>query len=330
MRALVNHIPKYKKVRRRWNAPWTPSELKLLGQRTDSVLARRLGRTIKEVAAMRESRHIQAARPNRRWTEEENRLLGTMPDIEVARRLKRGITGVEQQRLKLGISFRLSGTELVRLMGHQGRKISIYRQRAKRLRAPNSYQKWEDALLGKMTDPEAARKTGRSINSINKRRNWLGIPAVYVYPEAIRPWTVEEIKLFGTMTDLKLARQLGRKKHQVVVKRLALKIPPFHHRRPSRSWKVSEIKLLGRFIDSEVARKIGCPQYTVRIKRIKLGIPACRPGPKYRKWTQAEDKLLGTMPDPKAGRQLKRSRGAVLARRKRQKIPAWLTRHAII
>lgn len=42
--------------------------------------------------------------------QEENRLLETMPDVELARRLKRGITGIEQRRLKLGISFRLSGS----------------------------------------------------------------------------------------------------------------------------------------------------------------------------------------------------------------------------
>jgi hypothetical protein len=329
MRPSGNHILKYKRVKRRWNAPWTPSELQLLGQRTDAGLAQRLGRSIKEVAAMRESRHIKAATPNRRWTEEENRMLGTMPDVELARRLKRGITGVEQQRLKLGISFHLSGAELVRLLGHQGQKVNAYRQQAKRLHAANSYQKWEDAFLGKMTDGEAARKTGRTISSIHSRRTRLGIPAVYVHPEAIRPWTAEEIKLLGTMTDSKLARQLGRKKHQVLAKRLALKIPPFQHRCPSRLWKASEIKLLGRFIDSAVARKIGCPQYTARKKRLKLGIPACRPGPKYRKWTQAEDRLLGTMPDPKAGRQLKRSRGGVLARRKRQQIPAWSARQTI-
>jgi hypothetical protein len=296
--------------------------LKLIGQRTDAVLARRLGRTLKEVVAMRESQHVQPARPNRRWTEAENRMLGTMPDVELGRRLKRGITGVMHQRLKLGISFRLSGTELTRLLGHQGRQVITYRQRARRLYASNRFQEWEDAFLGKMTDREAARKTGRSYASIRTRRLWLRIPMVYAHP-AVRPWVAKEIKLLGTMTDKKLARELGREKHQVIAKRLSLKIPPFHHRRPARSWKASEIKLLGRFIDSEVARKIGCPQYTVCVKRIKLGIPARRPLPNYRKWTPAEDKLLGTMSDSKLSRRMNRSRFAVAARRKRQKIPVW-------
>jgi hypothetical protein len=198
------------------------------------LLARRLGRTIKEVVAMRESQHVQPARPSRRWTEAENRMLGTMPDAELGRRLKRGITGVQQQRLKLGISFSLSDTELTRLLGQQGRKVNAFRQRARRLYAANRYQEWEDAFLGKVTDREAARKTGRSIYSIRIRRTWLGIPVVHAHP-AIRPWVAKEIKLLGTMTDLKLARQLGRKKHQVMAKRLSLKIPSFHHRRPSRS-----------------------------------------------------------------------------------------------
>jgi hypothetical protein len=81
---------------------------------------------------------------------------------------------------------------------------------------------------------------------------------------------------------------------------------------------------LGRFTDAEVARKIGCPQYTVCKKRVKLGIPARRPFlSRYRKWTSAEDKLLGTMFDSEVSRRVNRSRPAILARRKRQKIPAW-------
>jgi hypothetical protein len=43
--------------------PWTLAELKQLGHRPDSVLARRLGRPIKEVVAMRESRRMRLVTP---------------------------------------------------------------------------------------------------------------------------------------------------------------------------------------------------------------------------------------------------------------------------
>jgi hypothetical protein len=262
-------------------------------------------------------------RPLRRWTKEENLLLGTMPDVELARRLQRGITGIKQQRLKLGISFYLSAPELVRLLGHQGQKVNGYRQRAKRLRAANSYQKWEDAMLGKMPDREAARKTGRTIKGIQSRRVLLGIPAVRVQPQPMRPWTADEIKLFGTMSDLQLARQLGREKHQVLKQRLALKIPSCHRRQPRRSWKPAEIRLLGRYTDLAVAQRLGCPQNIVRIKRVKLGLPARHPQPRYQRWTPAEDKLLGTGSDPKIARQLNRTRQSVIHRRLRLNISPW-------
>jgi len=73
-----------KRTRRRWGAPWKLAELKRLGRAPDSVLARRMGRTIKEVVAMRESRRLGLVTGPRRWTAREIRLLGSMPDREVA------------------------------------------------------------------------------------------------------------------------------------------------------------------------------------------------------------------------------------------------------
>lgn len=81
---------KIKQKRSRWfrrDAPWTIAELKQLGKAPDSALARRFGRTIQAVVAMRESRRIALPTPPRRWTAREIRLLGTMPDAEVARLL---------------------------------------------------------------------------------------------------------------------------------------------------------------------------------------------------------------------------------------------------
>jgi hypothetical protein len=53
--------------------------LKQLGRMPDSVLARRTGRTIQEVVAMRKPRGIGLVTGPRRWTARELRLLGTLP-----------------------------------------------------------------------------------------------------------------------------------------------------------------------------------------------------------------------------------------------------------
>ena len=74
---------------------------------------------------MRTGKKSRRGVPLRRWTAGENRLLGTLPDAELARRLKRGVSGVEQQRLKLGISFRLSEAELVRLLIAAGADVQV-------------------------------------------------------------------------------------------------------------------------------------------------------------------------------------------------------------
>src|ERR1700690_1423272 len=102
MRPLGN--PQHKRIRRRRNAvSWTLGELRLLGRKPDSVLARRFGRTIKEVVAERERRRIRLATRPRRWTASEIKLLGIMPDREVSRRLRRSNTAVTNQRQALKI-----------------------------------------------------------------------------------------------------------------------------------------------------------------------------------------------------------------------------------
>lgn len=212
-----------------------------------------------------------------------------------------------------------SERERKQLFGHRARGVAG--RQGQRAHAPRFWQKWQDALLGRMPDAEAARKTGRSAIAVRKRRLILGIPCLRALPQNSRRWTEEEIQLLGTMTDSELARRLGCKKQMVLGKRWRLKIPVFPARKPSRAWKAAELKLLGRFKDSEVGRQLDCPQYTVRFKRLKLGIRAWRPIPSQRPWTPAELKLLGTLPDEGLARRLKRTPTAVLIKRTRCGIP---------
>src|SRR5258708_40001244 len=94
---------KKKTSARRGGAPCTAAELKHLGKTPDSVLARRLRRTIAEVVAERERRRIRLRTPPRRWTAREIKLLGAMFDMEVARRLRRTRDDVRRQRRSLRI-----------------------------------------------------------------------------------------------------------------------------------------------------------------------------------------------------------------------------------
>ena len=63
-------------LKKRHQAPWRIAEIKQLGKKPDSVLAKRWGRTIQEVVAERERLRVKLATGPRRWTAREIRLLG--------------------------------------------------------------------------------------------------------------------------------------------------------------------------------------------------------------------------------------------------------------
>src|SRR6266581_8709978 len=90
-------------VTTRRREPWTPDELRLLGEIPDSVFAKRFRRSLKQVVAMREHRGIGRPTAPRRWTAREIRLLGRMNDYELARRLRRPKHEVRRQRVELKI-----------------------------------------------------------------------------------------------------------------------------------------------------------------------------------------------------------------------------------
>ena len=159
----------------RWSrkgASWTLHELKQLGKVPDSVLARRTGRTIKEVVAERERRRLGLPTAPRRWTAREIRLLGRMNDNEVARRLRRTKSQVRTQRNALHIApFIL----------------------------PAKVRRWtlaEIRWLGKLPDQELARKFERTRSSVRQQRISLHIPSL---TPAAKRWTKEEDRLLGTM-----------------------------------------------------------------------------------------------------------------------------------
>src|SRR6266508_1340789 len=138
------------RIKSRCAAPWTVAELKQLGKVPDSVLARRTGRTIKEIVAMRQHRRIGLPTPPRRWTAREIRMLGRYYDAELSRRLRRSYDDVRNQRIRLHIP-------------------SLRPLRSKR------WTRAEEKLLGKFPDQELARRFGRSRESVQQHRIALGL-----------------------------------------------------------------------------------------------------------------------------------------------------------
>jgi hypothetical protein len=168
--------------RSRRGSPWTPAELKQLGRAPDSVLARRIHRSIKEVVAMREQRRIRLLTAPRDWTAREVRLLGRMNDYELGRRLRRPNYQVRKQRRAL--------------------KIAPFKPRAK-------WKYWKPSevrLLGMLPDEEVAKKLGRTFTSVQVERIRRGIRAI----GKRRLWTDNEMKLLGTAPDEEVAAKVGR------------------------------------------------------------------------------------------------------------------------
>src|SRR2546428_5512583 len=87
----------------RKGAPWRLKELRQLGKVPDSVVARRTGRTIKEVVAERNARRVRTDFFFKQKTAYEIKLLGKLNDYELARRFRRARYEVRWQRVALKI-----------------------------------------------------------------------------------------------------------------------------------------------------------------------------------------------------------------------------------
>lgn len=288
----------------RRGAPWTVAELKQLGKFPDSVLARRTGRTIKEVVAMREHRRIRLPNAPRRWTAREIKMLGRYNDHELARRLRRPVHHVRIQRVALHIPPLI----------------------------PCQTRYWtpaEEKLLGTASDALIARKLGRTEDGVAERRRKLGIPK----SDDKRPrYTATQDRLLGTMPDEELARRLGRTQPAIQFRRISLGIPKFNPRRSN--WKPDEESLLGTMPDEELAPHLHRTFDSVRMRRFHLGIPVFVPKdralrassripklkpdsqtPKRKSWQPKDDKLLGTQSDEQIAILLRRTVGSAKQRR---------------
>jgi len=142
-------------------------------------------------------------------------------------------------------------------------------------------------------DDEVARRTGRNIIAVVKRRRRLNIPNRFLKRHV---WTQHEIALLGKLPDETLAKQLLCPLHVVAFKRKSLQIPAGRAARKRQPlWSPSEIRLLGKMPDTAVAAQTGRSVASVIARRAILRIKL--ETRQNRLWTPDEEKLLGTRPD---------------------------------
>jgi len=141
---------------------------------------------------------------------------------------------------------------------------------------PRRKEPWTAAelkLVGTMPDEEVARRTGRSVGAVGRRR---GQSQPQEPGSKIEPWTSEEDKLLGTVTDREAARLLDRSVAAVSHRRARLGIPA-RHPKATRRWTRDEEKLLGTQPDPEIARRLNRTTKSVLHRRTRLKIPPWRP-----------------------------------------------------
>ncbi len=151
------------------------------------------------------------------------------------------------------------------------RRIPTKRRKGRLLRVPRNWQKWELALIGTAPDNAVARKIGRSVVSVRKKRYSLGLPCVPL----VKPWTPAEIALLGKLPDKEIARRVGKRYSTVQLKRTQLGIT--NAAGVIRFWTKAEDGLLGTASDTEIARKLKRSLASVFVRRRRLGVQPGNP-----------------------------------------------------
>ena len=291
-------------VERRPSRPgfaWPAHLARRLGKIPDHKVAEVAGIDRLTVVAERKRRGIPPFRPRRpptKWTDEMIALLGTASDRQVAAELDLSVPTVFGKRRELGIP-----------PAHP------------QLNQPPRGHVWEPeeiALLGRMTDAQAAELIGIRAQTARRTRRILGIPA-FVPPTPPVEWTAEIIALLGTDTDTHVAARLGVSTRCVQQKRSDLGIPPFIDKRAVV--RTPELADLLRLPTTEIQRRTRLDGKVIAALRREYGIE--RPRPAHSHWTAELEARLGQVPDRMLAAQLGITRGAVLARRQALGIPAW-------
>ena len=208
-------------------------------------------------------------------------------------------------------------------------QVSIWRIRQERVRrgiARAKTGKWtpqQIALLGKMSDSEAARRAGFTTTAAFVKRTSLGIaPFGKSLKETRFQWKASHLRKLGTVSDATLAQELGISASVVASKRYSSGISSGIYEAKARNpWSKSEISMLGKKPDTVVAKLTGRGRRHVRAKRESLGIPAFQIQRSI-PWTKTILQQLGQVPDAELAKSIGVSPGTVALHRRRLGIKA--------
>ena len=247
---------------------WTKEEIAMVGQLSDAVVARRLGRSPRAVKLVRLKLGLpQVDVKQRRWTQAEDALLGALPDLVVAKRINRNLWAVYHRRYRLGIPR--YGTGSAKIGTAANRALSQPPFTPSRQPKPRRWTPEEDALLETLTPQEAAAKLNRTLASVRYRYMVRGLRQPLRFH-----WTPKQEALLGTMTDAEVAKKLGCRLISAAVRRRKLHIPA--HIPNQRAWTEAENALLGTMTDEKTAQVLNRHISSVRTHRFRLGIPCLR------------------------------------------------------
>jgi hypothetical protein len=189
---------------------WTRKHISLLGTMSDAAVARMFDLDLGTVLRKRKELGIPGTRPCKtvHWTRDLIAMLGKVPDAEVARAGGMNTLTAHKKRVSLGIRCyaRKSKTwhywtkKEIALLGTMSdgdvalkigqKKASVAWKRGKlgippfgeayaNKRPPKPLDSWtrrQIAVLGTMTDADAARKLDLAHSTVHKKRVSLGIP----------------------------------------------------------------------------------------------------------------------------------------------------------
>jgi hypothetical protein len=205
-----------------------------------------------------------------------------------------------------------SRREVARLLG-KNLPLPPAHQPRKPARIVNSWQDWERNLLGKITDRDFARQTGRRVRAVRAMRRYLKI-AHFGGPVNHR-WTRQQLILLGKYPDREVATRLNKTLLAVSSARFQQGIERFGGK--VKPWSKREDKLLLRFGNTEMSRRTKRSVGAASARRMFLNLPRLV----MRPWTLAEEALPGTMPDPVLAKKIGRTTEAVKTFRKKRGIP---------
>lgn len=277
---------------------WTPRAIARLGTRPDLVVARKIGVSKSLVSKERLRRGIACywpIRPRIEWSEEMVAVLGTDSDAEVARMLGLPVHAVNYRRRMLGIEPYMPPAR-----ARQGRR----------------WRAWELRLLGKVPDPEVARRLRVSVSVVVYKRRCLGIPSCGNWGRRIE-WTPELVAALGRISDAEIARRYRISKPSIQAKRQELWIAPFQEE--NRVVRRPELAKVARMPAAQASRQFGVSESFVRALRAEYRVEG--EDGRYR-WTPELLSRLGTVPDAQLAAELDLEVDTVGQRRRKERIPA--------